>query len=144
MGNFSVGDINKDLSYFIWLDFSQSYLEKYISCIHSNPINIRWIRSGSHPYEKSMSSIVLYPVFYKFKMYNHKIKTNFFIFHISYPRNIFYNTMREITITWLELYTCQCVHPTQIQQNWILSLLNHSTTLQYLLNIKKSLNDFVK
>ena len=62
------------------------------SRIHSKPINIRWIRTSSHPYEKIMSSIVLYPVFYEYKMYNHKIKT------ILHPRNAVYNTMREITI----------------------------------------------
>ena len=37
------------------------------SCIHSKPINIRWVRTGSHPYEKLMSSIVLYPVLYEYK-----------------------------------------------------------------------------
>ena len=30
-------------------------------------IRIRWIGTGSHPYEKTMSSIVLYPSFYKYK-----------------------------------------------------------------------------
>ena len=35
------------------------------SRIHTKPINIRWNRTGSHPYEKVMSSIVLYPVFYE-------------------------------------------------------------------------------
>ena len=30
----------------------------FISRIHSKPINIRWIRTGSHPFEKMMSSIV--------------------------------------------------------------------------------------
>ena len=30
-------------------------------------IRIRWIGTGSHPYEKSMSSIVLYPVFYEYR-----------------------------------------------------------------------------
>ena len=29
-------------------------------------------------YEKTMSSIVLYPAFYEYIMYNHKIKTSFF------------------------------------------------------------------
>ena len=49
-----------------------------LSRIHLKPINIRWIRIGSHPYEKKpMSSIVLYPVSYEYKMYNHKIKTGF-------------------------------------------------------------------
>ena len=27
-------------------------------------IRIRWIGTGSHPYEKTMSSIVFYPAFY--------------------------------------------------------------------------------
>ncbi len=35
--------------------------------IHSKPINIQWIRTGSRPYEKIMSSIVLYPVFCEYK-----------------------------------------------------------------------------
>ena len=39
-----------------------------------------------------MSSIVLYPVFYKYKMYDNKIKTSL------YPRKAVNNTMREITI----------------------------------------------
>ena len=30
-------------------------------------IRIRWIGTGSHPYEKTMSSIVLYPAFYEYK-----------------------------------------------------------------------------
>ena len=30
-------------------------------------IRIRWIGTGSHPYEKTMSSIVLYPVFYEYR-----------------------------------------------------------------------------
>ena len=40
---------------------------KNFSRIHSKPNNIPWIRTGSHPYEKIMSSIVLYPVFYTHK-----------------------------------------------------------------------------
>ena len=28
-------------------------------------IQIRWIGTGSHPHEKSMSSIILYPAFYE-------------------------------------------------------------------------------
>ena len=39
-------------------------IKEYISRIHSKPINIRWMRTGSHPYEKIMSSIVFYPVFF--------------------------------------------------------------------------------
>ncbi len=35
--------------------------------LYSKPIYIWWIRTGSHPYEKTMSSIVLYPVFYEYK-----------------------------------------------------------------------------
>ena len=38
---------------------------KSISRIHSKLIIIRWIKTGFHPAEKVMSSIVLYPVFYK-------------------------------------------------------------------------------
>ena len=38
-----------------------------ISRIHSKPINIWWIRTGSHPYDNIMSSIVLYSVFYEYK-----------------------------------------------------------------------------
>ena len=38
---------------------------------------IRWIGTGSHQYEKTLSSIVFYPAFYEYKMYNHKIKTSF-------------------------------------------------------------------
>ncbi len=30
-------------------------------------IRIRWIGTGSHPYEKTMSSIVFYPAFYEYK-----------------------------------------------------------------------------
>ena len=41
---------------------------KFISRIHSKPIDIRWIKTGSHPYEKTMFTIELYPVFYKYKM----------------------------------------------------------------------------
>ena len=37
------------------------------SRIHSKPINIRLIRTGSHSYEKTMSCMVLYTVFYKYK-----------------------------------------------------------------------------
>ena len=37
------------------------------SRIHSKPILIWWIRTGSYPYEKTMSSIVLYPAFYENK-----------------------------------------------------------------------------
>ena len=40
---------------------------KYFSRIHSKPINVQWIRTGSHPYEKIMSIIVLYPAFYEYK-----------------------------------------------------------------------------
>ena len=47
-------------------------LDVFIKFMVSNfllftPINIRWIRTGSHPYEKKMSSIVLYLVFYEYK-----------------------------------------------------------------------------
>ena len=38
-----------------------------ISCIASKPIYIRWIRTGSQPYGKIMSSIVLYKVFFEYK-----------------------------------------------------------------------------
>ena len=38
---------------------------KSISRIHSKLIIIWWIKTGSHPSEKIMSSILLYPVFYK-------------------------------------------------------------------------------
>ena len=34
-------------------------------------IRIWWIGTSSHPYEKTMSSIVLCPAFYEYKMYNH-------------------------------------------------------------------------
>ena len=30
-------------------------------------IRIRWIRTGSHPCKKTMSSIALYPAFYEYK-----------------------------------------------------------------------------
>ncbi len=30
-------------------------------------IRIRWTETGSHPYEKTMSSVVLYPAFYEYK-----------------------------------------------------------------------------
>ena len=30
-------------------------------------IRIRWIGIDSHPYEKTMTSIVLYPAFYEYK-----------------------------------------------------------------------------
>ena len=39
----------------------------FISRIYSKPINIQWIRTGSDPYEKTMSSIVVYPVFYEYR-----------------------------------------------------------------------------
>ena len=42
------------------------------SRIHSKPINIRWIRIGSHPYEKIMSFST------NIKIYNLEIKTSFF------------------------------------------------------------------
>ena len=48
---------------------------RFFSRIHSKLIKIRWITTGSHPYEKIMSCIVLYPVFYLFSM---KIIKNIF------------------------------------------------------------------
>ena len=65
----------------------------------SKPINIRWIRTGLHPYEKIMSSIVLYPVFYKYKMYNHKIKTILYLY-ILYQRKV-YNKNPEFYVVLL-------------------------------------------
>ena len=52
--------------------------KKPFSRIHSKPINIRWIGTGSRPCEKTMSSVVLYLVFYDYTKYNYKIKTIFF------------------------------------------------------------------
>ena len=49
-------------------------------------IRIRWIKTGSYPSEKTMSSIVLYPAFYSYNC------------TFLYPRKDVYNTMREITI----------------------------------------------
>ena len=40
---------------------------KNYSRIHTKPINVRWIRTGSHPYKNIMFGIVLCPVFYKYK-----------------------------------------------------------------------------
>ena len=39
-------------------------LDIEFSRIHSNP---RWIGTGSHSYEKTMSFILLYPAFYEYK-----------------------------------------------------------------------------
>ena len=46
--------------------------------IHSKPINIQWIRTGSHSYEKTSLAIVIYIQFStNLQMYNYKIKTCF-------------------------------------------------------------------
>ena len=43
-------------------------VQNVFSRIHLKPINVRWIRTGCHPYEKTnMSNIVLHPVFYEYK-----------------------------------------------------------------------------
>ena len=42
-------------------------MEQRLSRVHSKQINIRWIRPGSHPYGKTMSSIELYPAFYEYE-----------------------------------------------------------------------------
>ena len=50
-------------------------------------IRIRWTGTSSHPYEKTLSSTVLYPAFSNIKMYNHKSGFNLIIVHsILYPR----------------------------------------------------------
>ena len=43
----------------------------------SKLFKFRWIKTGSHPYKKTLSSIVLQLVFYEYKNYNNKIKTIF-------------------------------------------------------------------
>ena len=42
------------------------YMFIVFSLIHSKHFNIRWIKNSSY-YKKNMSSIILYPVFYKYK-----------------------------------------------------------------------------
>ena len=51
------------------LTFKKMEIGNVISCIHSKPINIQWIITGSHPNENNMYSIVFYHVFYKYKNY---------------------------------------------------------------------------
>ena len=86
----------------------QLKVRKYISRIHLKPINIRWIRTGSHPYENFIQFSM------NIKMHNHKIKTSFFSpcfshlgakklvlilqLYVLYPRKAVYNKMQEITI----------------------------------------------
>ena len=67
---------------FLILSTQETYLTIYLNLtylifLYSLETNIRWIRTGFHPYEKTMSSIVFYPVF-NVKMYNQMIKTSFF------------------------------------------------------------------
>ena len=48
----------------------------HFSSLASKPINIRGVRTGSQPQCKIMYRIEIYTVFYKYKMYNHNIKTS--------------------------------------------------------------------
>ena len=50
-------------SLMLYLRLPENKNNKLLSRIASKPINIWWIRTGSHPYEKIMSRIVLYPAF---------------------------------------------------------------------------------
>ena len=43
---------------------------RFFSRIHSKVMKIPWVTTGSHPYQKIMSCIVLYPVFYLFYVNN--------------------------------------------------------------------------
>ena len=43
------------------------YLRHFVISLFLVFIRIRWIKTGSHPYEKTMPSIELYPVFYEYK-----------------------------------------------------------------------------
>ena len=65
------------LAFFLGVSHLFTRLVNIYSRIALKPINIRRIRTGSQPSWKFMSCIVLYPVFYEYKMYNHKIKTSF-------------------------------------------------------------------
>ena len=67
-----------NILFFNNFSFVALFLEIYIFSIAFKPINIRWITSGSQSYWKIMYGIVLYPVFYDYKRYTHKIKTRFF------------------------------------------------------------------
>ena len=63
-----------------------------MSSMASKPLNIRWIRTGFHPYCEIFYLIVLYPVFYEYKMYIRIIKTfslRPFIWHLGANKTSF-------------------------------------------------------
>ena len=70
-------------------DFLQ--LWKLFSSMASKLFNIRWIRTGSMPYLKTMYSIVLCPVFYEYKKkYSFNIKPSYV--SPEKPRKAVHNT----------------------------------------------------
>ena len=59
------------------LDHSYCLTIFYFSCMATKPINIRWIRTGSQPYWKTMYSLVLQTIFHAYQNKNLKINASF-------------------------------------------------------------------